>query len=356
MRLVSPPARSTATAASRRRRPAASAATATTSTPQAASAPAAGDRAAAAVVTTTTPGSGRSPSDEPRGRRQPQARVEHDARERPARPRGRQQQRVVGERRADADDHRVVQPPQPPRLGALGRARDPLRAALCRGDPAVERGRRLEQDERAVEPGRGQERLVQPLRLGRQHADARLDPRRPQQREPPPVDERERVAHGCDDARNARVAHERRARGRAAVVRARLERDVERRAARASPGLLQRRHLGVRTSGPRVETLAHDAAAADDDAADDGVGVRLAEPRAASASAQAHEEEVALRRPARGAPARHATPPAATRRTPRRRTAGGRRPSRPRRRSGSGPRARGRPRPRSRPSRSRRAS
>ena len=60
--------------------------------------------------------------------------------------------------------------------------------------------------------------------------------------------------------------------GVVAVVRARLERDVERRAARALAGRLERDDLGVRAAVPLVPALADDLAVADDDGADDGFG------------------------------------------------------------------------------------
>ena len=71
--------------------------------------------------------------------RQAPARIEHDARRaRPAHaPDG--ELRVVGDRRADADQHRIDQRAQPVQMGEPGRAVDVFGMAGHRGDAAVDR-------------------------------------------------------------------------------------------------------------------------------------------------------------------------------------------------------------------------
>ena len=62
------------------------------------------------------------------------------------------------------------------------------------------------------------------------------------------------------------------------MVRARLERAVQRGAARASAGLVQRVHLGVRFAGAMVIALADDDAVGRyDDRADERIGARAPE-------------------------------------------------------------------------------
>ena len=59
----------------------------------------------------------------PRGRRQAAARIDDDPRRAWARDAAHRQLRIVGERRADADHHRVDQRAQPVQVGEAGRRR-----------------------------------------------------------------------------------------------------------------------------------------------------------------------------------------------------------------------------------------
>ena len=95
-----------------------------------------------------------------------------------------------------------------------------------------------------------------------------------------------RIANGGHDARDARGDDGVGTRRRLAVVRARLERDVQRRAARAATSRAQRIDLGVRLAESRVKPLADDLTAGNDDGADHWVRRRLSPSGSASASAR----------------------------------------------------------------------
>ena len=146
-------------------------------------------------------------------------------------PRG--QPRIVGEHGADADQHRIVRVAQAHHVGARRVAGDPLRLAGDGGDLAVERDRRLERERRAARAcAQRQERPVRALAL-RRAARRRVTAiaARAAGRCDAAAVAGDRILDADHDARDARVAHDRRARRRAAVVVARLEVDVERRAA-----------------------------------------------------------------------------------------------------------------------------
>ncbi len=289
---------------------------------------------------------------EPARERQPQARVEHHARERAPRARLRQQQRIVGEHGADSHHHAVVQSPQPAGLKALRAARDPLRLAARGGDAPVERERGLQQHEGTAAAGRGQEACVDRLRFPGEQAGRHAQARGAEQPQAAAADARVRVADRRHHARDPARPHERRAGRRASVVRAGLERHVERRALRPRSGAAERQHLRVRSARPRVEALADDPLAPRHHAAHERVRVRLAEAARRERERAPHQPLV---EPLAAPGGRHAMRPPARRRTPPHRTAAGRRAARRRRRSGSAPRARARRRPRHRPSRCRRA-
>ena len=93
---------------------------------------------------------------------------------------------------------------------------------------------------------------------------------------------------GDHDAADAGLGDARRARAGAAGVGARLERAVQRRAARPRAGLVERKHLGVRPAGPLVRAPADDhALVVDDDGADHRVrDWCVPRPRSASCSAR----------------------------------------------------------------------
>ena len=155
---------------------------------------------------------------------------------------------------------------------------------------AVERDRRLQAQPRPAALHARDEADVELARLVAAAAPLDGDAGRREPRRAAARDERVRVAQGDDDAADAGGDERVGARRRAAVVRARLERDVDGRAAdvdAARGGVAQRHHLGVRAAGFLRVAAADDAAVgADDDAADARVRVRQT-PTACAASASA---------------------------------------------------------------------
>ena len=89
------------------------------------------------------------------------------------------------------------------------------------------------------------------------------------------------------DARNAGGDHGVGARRRFAEMRARLERDVERRATRCRPGAAQRLDFGMRPAARLGPAAADNHAVFDDHCADRGIGPGAAETAAAEAQEQA---------------------------------------------------------------------
>ena len=102
-----------------------------------------------------------------------------------------------------------------------------------------------------------------------------LDPGGADSVEAAPVDERVRIAGADDDARHSRRDDGVGAGRRPPVMRARLERHVERRAARSVARLLERDRLGVADSVVLVPALPHDLAVSHDDRADERMVARL---------------------------------------------------------------------------------
>ena len=90
------------------------------------------------------------------------------------------------------------------------------------------------------------------------------------------VDDRVRVERADDDACDTRLDDRVRARRRPPVVRARLERDVERRAAGPVARLLERDRLGVLHARELVPALADGLAVADEHRADERMILDLA--------------------------------------------------------------------------------
>ena len=193
------------------------------------------------------------------------------------------QLRVVGERGADADDDRVdCGAPAVRELAAL-LAADPLRVAGARRDLAVERHRRLEQHPRAPDARVLAERLVEQPRGGRELAvgDDDLDALVAQDPQAAAGGLLGRVVGGDDDAPDAGLDDRVGARRRLALVAARLERDVERRAFEVGhPAGLDRVDLGVRAAVDLVPALAEHLAVARDHGADDRVRLDRPEPPA----------------------------------------------------------------------------
>jgi len=160
------------------------------------------------------------------------------------------------------------------------RARDPAGVAARSSEPAVEGQRRLVGHERTLLRHPGAPGFVlsarPPLELaaGQLHLDVGF------------TEAREaltgRLRVGVGD-RGDYPAHARGDDGigagrRAAVMSARLEADVERRAPSPLAGRLERHDLGVRTAGSLVPAFPDDLAVANEDCADQRVGTGRAPP------------------------------------------------------------------------------
>src|SRR6185503_13945848 len=186
--------------------------------------------------------------------------------------RSRYTSRTVNQHRLRTDGDRVDLRPQvlDP---AVGFHRGELRPHAGRPrDSPVEARRRLDDDEGTPFPHRREERLVEAERGLAFEAFVHLDAVRAECGKPAAAHERKRIPHrrdhppdaGRDDALGAGTG--------ASRVRTRLERAVQRRAARALAGLLQRVHLRMRFARALVRAVADDDAVIRDDAgADDGV-------------------------------------------------------------------------------------
>ena len=156
-----------------------------------------------------------------------------------------------------------------------GGTRNPLRTAVGKGRAAVERRRRLEADPGESRAHSRHEAAVLPEGLFFEnrtvHADARLF----ENADAASRHEGIRIARPDDDAREARLAHRKRAGRRAPVMRTRLQRHVERGALGVDAlfkGVAKRHHFGVRTARALREALRKKAVVPNDQGADRRVG------------------------------------------------------------------------------------
>ncbi len=140
------------------------------------------------------------------------------------------------------------------------------------GDLAVGGHAGLQRDVRTPLAHRGHERPVQRHRLVGEKSSLDRNAGGAQGRGAPACDERVRIRNGRHHTAHTGGLDERRARWGASVMIARLERDVERRAARAGPGRLEGFDLRMRPTGARVKALADDLAVAHHHRADHRIG------------------------------------------------------------------------------------
>ena len=233
---------------------------------------------------------------EPARRRQAQAAVEHhpDRRARLEAGQAAGQRRIVGERGAAADHDRVVGRAQPVAARPRRLAGDPSAGAGPGRDAPVERGRELQGHERPAGALLEEEAGVQRLGLGAHQPEVDLDPGLPQLRDALAVDPPVGAERRGDHPAHAGVDQRHGAGRRAAVVRAGLERDVDRGAERARAGPAQRLDLGVRPAARLGPAAAHDAAVLDHHAADRGVRPGAAEAALGQPQRQRHEAAVEL--------------------------------------------------------------
>ena len=235
----------------------------------------------------------RAPSPPGAGRGRTRAAAAAAARRRRAR-------RAAGRRRAPCPSRPR---PRPTRRAARARAGATPRPMTQRraghGDAAVERDRDLVGHERAPErhPGAPGLVLARAPRSGRRSSTSTPGLAQPLE---PAAGLRVRVERAGDDARDSRLERPRRRTAASAVVRARLERHVERRAARALAGRLERDDLGVAARPRSCQPSPTTSPSGDDDRADDRVRIASSRaPRSASSSARSRGSRAALVRAAR---------------------------------------------------------
>ena len=227
--------------------------------------------------------------------RQAQQRIEHDAQQRAAAlPAGAVgQAAIVGEHGSDARENRVVRVPHRLHVLAGGLAGDPwklmrgklMRGKLMRGelswrrlivrrrDFSIQRHRGLQRHQSPAGAHEMHEGFVD-LDRSRRGARVQLDLHSgfAQTAEAAAGDEWIGILHGRNHPAHARRQNRVDARRRPAMVRARLQRDIERRALRPFPGLLQRQNLRMLDAGPGVEAAAHGLAVTHHHRAHGGVG------------------------------------------------------------------------------------
>ena len=211
-------------------------------------------------------------ADDLRGRRRARLGVDDHAQRVAAGHLAHRQGWIVGEDRADADKHGVRAIAES--VHFTERALADEVAAAVGGHTAIEGRRELHDDERAPATHAADEALVEAQRFRFEHARLDFDTGGFELPEALAVRARVRVTHRGHHASNPRREDRVDAGRRAAVVGARLERRVQRRASRGVARLRQRAHLGVRLAGGAVISLAHDLGAANDDRAHHGIGAR----------------------------------------------------------------------------------
>ena len=188
-----------------------------------------------------------APSCESSGRRSCESITMRSSGRQRGRPRAVGEQAIVGQHRADAGQDGVVIVPQLLHVRARAFAGDPAAIVVRRGDLAVQRDRGLQRHQRPAGAHEVHERLVQLLGLGgelRRRSPPRCR-RRAACAKPSPATS---GLGSCIAATTrATPAGDQRvgAGRRAALVRAGLQGDVERRAARLLAGLFERHDLGV---------------------------------------------------------------------------------------------------------------
>ena len=156
---------------------------------------------------------------------------------------------------------------------ARGVIADPLGVAIACGNLAVKRHGPFRVD---IRPARGEQLEVRSVLAARQvGAQAKLDrdSGAPQQRGPLPRDLRERVLQGDDDASNPGVEDRVGTRRRLAMVAARLQCHVQRRAPGGISGSSKSVDLGVGVAVLLVPAFADPLTVAHDHGADKRVGL-----------------------------------------------------------------------------------
>ena len=218
--------------------------------------------------------------EHPRRWRRAEPTVEDDPDERPhAIDATRGEQRIVGEDGAGPDPERVDLRafPMDASVGRLSRQSGPH--AWRGGNLRVETERHLRRDERTPMLHHAEERSIQRRSFLLPHADRDLDSVVAKVRDAAAGHARIGILHGHDRTANPGFDGARRAGSGAALVAARLERAVQRRAASPRPCLVQGVHLCVRSTGELVRsTPDHHTLIVYDDRADHGIRTRTPAP------------------------------------------------------------------------------
>ena len=210
-------------------------------------------------------------------RRQTGPRIENDAQRRPIGQPGQTaaEIRVVRHRGLGTDQNGIVQGTQVVAVLAGCRPGDPLALASRRGDPAVERACDLQMEKRPAGLHPRQEAGIDLGRLGGPLAHGDLDACRPQPFMSPPLHPWIGVLERRDDLGDAGRDQGVGTGRRAAMMRARFERDVGRGALQRDAecsGLRDGIGFGVRPPPCLGTPARNDPAVAHDDAAHGGIG------------------------------------------------------------------------------------
>ena len=196
--------------------------------------------------------------------------------------------------RADAHENTIAAVAQLvrvlPRLGA----RDPLRLTRSRRNLAIERHRCLKDDEGTLLCNPVQENLVEPAALILQHAAFYFDACILQNLDALARHQRIRVSHTDDDAPDSRLGHSLGAGARATIMRAGLQRHIERRPLGQFTRHAQGMNLGMRRTRLPMPARSDDVTIAHDDSTNERIRRRASRSVAREGERLPHEIFIAL--------------------------------------------------------------
>jgi hypothetical protein len=189
----------------------------------------------------------------------PQSAVEDDTRQRPF-PEGstRCKQRIVDQHRPRPDSDGVDLGAHTVRVAVRWDRGELCTHPKTSGNPTIEAGRRLEDDERPPLAYQCEEGLIQTGRAFCAETDFDLNPMLAQKRKPAPTHDRIRIFDCGDHARDSGISYPGDARTCSPNVTARLERAVQSCAARQRSSHIECVDLGMRFAGALVAPLPDD--------------------------------------------------------------------------------------------------
>jgi len=194
------------------------------------------------------------------------------------------QARIVREHRAAArQDRRTARAPQL-HIRARRCAGDPLRRAIGQSGASVQTHRQLDANPWPAALDAAEETAVEFARSVAHQAGLHGNASAEQSAQAFAGNPGIRIVARCNDSCDARRDQRVGARRRAAEVRARLQRHVDRRSARARAGVAQRKNFGMRFARALVPAFADDGFSVGNDAAD--ARIRLCAVQAAFGQAQ----------------------------------------------------------------------